>query len=113
MIKFTDCKAIDCGVGYVFGHGVEAELIRSNAETCKIGFLQIGNEEEYSLLLEKMLLHPDAVKQLAESYQSAKPDSKDEAIRKSQLFEYLSAFANAATVYSFIEGVIKSLLKIP
>ena len=39
MIKMTDCSAVDCGVGFVFGKGVDAELINTNAHSCRIGFL--------------------------------------------------------------------------
>ncbi|HGW2247106.1 TPA: hypothetical protein ACTA6G_005198 [Escherichia coli] len=55
MIKMINCTASNCGVGYVFGKGVDAELINSHARACKIGFVQAGNEKEWSILLEKLL----------------------------------------------------------
>ncbi|RFU90238.1 MULTISPECIES: hypothetical protein [Citrobacter] len=110
MIKMTGCSAVDCGVGFVFGKGVNAELINSSAHSCRIGFLQRGSEQEWQLLLDKILTKPEELNQLAKDYSEAKPEQKKEAISKSGLFEYLSAFANASTVYQFLEDLVKSLL---
>ncbi|HFG4193194.1 TPA: hypothetical protein ACGGG8_004228 [Enterobacter hormaechei] len=111
MIKMTDCSAVDCGVGFVFGKGVDAELINTNAHSCRIGFLQHGSEQEWQLLLDKLLTKPEELNQLVKDYSEAMPEQKKQAISKSGLFEYLSAFANASTVYQFLEGLVTSFLK--
>lgn len=111
MIKMIGCSAVDCGVGFVFGKGVNAELIDTHAHSCRIGFLQHGSEQEWRLLLDKLLTRPEDLNQLVKDYSEAEPAQKKQAISKSGLFEYLSAFANASTVYQFLEGMVKSLME--
>lgn len=110
MIKMTDCSAVNCGVGFVFGKGVDAELINTKAHSCRIGFLQHGSEQEWQLLLDKLIAKPEELDQLVKDYSEAAHEKKKQAISKSGLFEYLSAFANASTVYQFLEGIVTSLL---
>lgn len=110
MIKMTGCSAVDCGVGFVFGKGVNAEIINTHAHSCRIGFLQHGSEQEWQLLLDTLLTKPEELNQLVKDYSEAEPEQKKQAISKSVLFEYLSAFANASTVYQFLKGVVTSLL---
>lgn len=110
MIKMTGCGAVNCGVGFVFGKGVNAELINTHAHSCRIGFLQHGGEQEWQLLVDKLLAKPEDLEKLVKDYNAAEPEKKKEAISQSGLFEYLSAFANAATVYQFLESFVKSLM---
>ncbi|HBV0360226.1 hypothetical protein [Escherichia coli] len=110
MIKMTNCTASNCGVGYVFGKGVDAELINSHARACKIGFVQAGNEKEWSILLEKLLTKKADFESLLTVCETVNSEDKKNVISKSNLFEYLSHFANATTVYTFLEGLVNSLL---
>lgn len=111
MLKMTNCGAIGCVNGFIIGSDVNAELDNTVAIDCQNGFLMAGNEKELALLLEKVKGKPEELNQLVKNYQAAEPEKKQEAISQSVLFEYLSAFASATTVYQFLESAIQSLLK--
>ncbi|EPH2674045.1 TPA: hypothetical protein ACHV31_002110 [Klebsiella pneumoniae] len=110
MATYENTKAIGCDVGFSLPKDSESHFINSRAEACKVGFLEYGSEEEFTKLLAILNDNKSDFAALLKEIKSnpLSEDDKKERIKNSNIFEYLSAAANASTVYQFIASLLNN-----